>query len=410
MNSSETPVSRAPDRNVTAVAALSMLLASVGTSIANIALPTLAGAFSTPFHQVQWVVIVYLAALTASVALVGRMGDRHGLRRVHIGGLTLFAVASVLCGLAPSLWFLVAARALQGFGAAVLMTLPMALMRATTGEARIGRAMGLLGTMSALGTALGPALGGLLLGATGWRGIFLILVPIALLALLLAMASLPPDAPRPALRGPPRRVRPGRDLLRNLLLNLGVAAVMMTTLVVGPFFLGRGLGLTDAVIGLVMSVGPAISILSGIPSGRMVDAWGHRPVLATGLAMLAAGCLCLSLLPGQFGVAGYIAAILVLTPGYQLFQAANNTAVLADVAEDERGFVSGLIGLSRNLGLVLGASAMSAVFAHAVGTGDLGHSSPIAMARGLQLTFLLAAGMMLAGLWASLRPPVSKGR
>lgn len=409
MSPPEFPISRAPDRRVAAVAALSMLLASVGTSIANIALPTLAGAFAAPFAQVQWVVIAYLAALTMSVAFAGRMGDSLGLRRVHIGGLAVFAAASLLCGLAPNLWFLAGARALQGVGAAILMSLSMALMRAAADEARIGRAMGLLGTMSALGTALGPALGGLLLGSSGWRGIFLILVPMALLALRLAIVALPADAPRQDLRRQPRGIRPGRELMRSLLLNVVVAAVMMTTLVVGPFYLGLGLGLKEAVIGLVMSVGPAASILSGVPSGRMVDAWGHRRILATGLAMQAAGCLCLSLLPDRLGVMGYVVAILILTPGYQLFQAANNTDALADVAKDQRGAVSGLLGLSRNLGLVLGASAMSAVFALAVGTGDLRQAAPVAIARGMQLTFLLAAALMLAALWAAWRPPASTG-
>lgn len=406
----ELPVSERTNRTLVITLALSMLLASLGTSIANIALPSLAAAFSAPFHQVQWVVIAYLAAMTVSAVVVGRLGDIHGLRRMHLAGLALFAVSSLLCGLAPSLGLLVGARALQGVAAAVLMTLSMALVRETTGEARIGRAMGLMGTMSALGTALGPALGGVLLGVTGWRGIFLIQVPMALLALLLAMGSLPQDEPQQDRRRDPRRIWPGRDLLRNLLLNVVVAAVMMTTLVVGPFYLGRGLGLTETVIGLVMSVGPAISILSGVPSGRLVDGWGHGPVLATGLALLAAGCLGLSLLPGHLGVTGYVVAILILTPGYQLFQAANNSAVLANVAKDERGLVSGLLGLSRNLGLILGASAMSAIFAHAVGTGNLGQASPTAMTRGLQMTFLLAAGLMLGSLWVASRPQAPKGR
>ncbi len=410
MSAPESPVSRAPDRRVAAVAALSMLLASVGTSIANIALPTLAGAFSAPFPQVQWVVIAYLAALTLSVAFVGRMGDSLGLRRVHIGGLALFAFASLLCGLAPNLWFLVGARTLQGVGAAVLMSLSMALMRAAADEARIGRAMGLLGTMSALGTALGPALGGVLLGATGWRGVFLILAPVALLALLLAIVSLPADAPPQDLRRQPRGIRPGRELLRGLLLNVVVAAVMMTTLVVGPFYLGLGLGLKEAVIGLVMSVGPVASILSGVPSGRLVDAWGYRRVLAIGLALLATGCLALALLPEPFGVMGYAGAILILTPGYQLFQAANNAGVLVDAAQDQRGAVSGLLGLSRNVGLVLGASVMSGVFAITVGNSDFAQASPLEIGRGLQLTFLLAAGLMLGGLWVASRPQAPKGR
>ena len=109
--------------------ALSMLLASLGTSIANVALPALAEAFSASFTQVQWVVVAYLAALTVSVVIVGRLGDIHGLKRMLLSGLGLFAVASLLCGIASNLWLLIGARALQGIGAAFLMTLSMALMR-----------------------------------------------------------------------------------------------------------------------------------------------------------------------------------------------------------------------------------------------------------------------------------------
>ncbi len=141
-----------------AALALSMLLASLGTSIANIALPTLSQAFSAPFHDVQWVVVAYLATLTISVVIAGRLGDKYGLKPMHIAGLGLFSLVSLFCGLAPNLWFLIGARAIQGGGAAFLTALAMALMRETAGEQRLGRAMGLLGTVSALGTALGPSL------------------------------------------------------------------------------------------------------------------------------------------------------------------------------------------------------------------------------------------------------------
>jgi MFS family permease len=385
-------------RGITAVLALSMLLASLGTSIANIALPALAEAFAAPFHQVQWVVVAYLAALTVSVVLVGRLGDRHGLRRMHLAGLALFAVASLLCGLAPSLWLLVGARALQGVGAAFLMTLSMALMRETAGEARLGRAMGLLGTVSALGTALGPSLGGVLIPAAGWQGIFLIQVPLALLALILACVALPRGAGNRAEAPAGAWAMPGTGLAPGLVVNLLVAAVMMTTLVVGPFYLGLALGLREALVGLVMSVGPAISILSGVPSGRAVDAWGTRRVLGVGLGMLAAGAFLLAVLPEILGVAGYVLAIIVLTPGYQLFQAANNTAVMAEIPRDRRGTVAGLLSLSRNIGLILGASAIAALFAFGVGTDDLRQASPTAIANGMRLTFLLAGGMMVVAL------------
>ncbi len=377
---------------------LSMLLASLGTSIANIALPDLAKAFSAPFAEVQGVVVSYLAALTISVVVAGRLGDLYGLKRMQLAGLTLFAVASLLSAMAPDLPLLMAARTVQGVGAAFLMTISMALMRETASEARIGRAMGLLGTVSALGTALGPSLGGALIPLAGWRGIFWVQVPLAALALILAIAALPADRTRGKSRPANMFAVMEKRLVPNLIVNIVVAAVMMATLVVGPFYLGLALGLKAAAVGLVMSVGPVISIVSGVPSGRLVDAWGTRSVLSIGLALLAAGAFLLAILPQILDVAGYIAAIIVLTPGYQLFQAANNTAALADVPKERRGMASGLLGLSRNIGLMAGASLMGAVFAYGAGTGDFIHAAPAAISAGMQLTFLLAGGLMIGAM------------
>ncbi len=372
---------------ITFTLALSMLLTSLGTSIANIALPTLAEAFSAPFAQVQSVVVAYLATLTVSVVIAGRLGDRHGLKPMLMVGLAVFGIASGLCSVAPNLWLLIGARALQGIGAAFLMTLAMALMRQTASEARMGRAMGLLGTVSALGTALGPSLGGLLIELTGWRGIFWIQFPMACIAFVLAFVTLPGDTGKGVTASASVWSVLGWRLAPNLVVNFLVAAVMMTTLVVGPFYLGFGLGLKAAQVGLVMAIGPVISIFSGVPSGRRV--------LAMGLALLAAGACLLAFAPNMIGLAGYVLSIIVLTPGYQLFQAANNTATLADVPKDRRGTVSGLLSLSRNLGLITGASVMGAVFAFGVGTQAFAHADASAIATGMCLTFLLAGVMMI---------------
>ena len=147
-----------------------------------------------------------------------------------------------------------------------------------------------------------------------------------------------------------------------------------------------------------MSVGPVISIFTGIPAGRIVDRAGAPLVAAAGLAAMAAGSFALATLPHLFGIAGYVAAIIVLTPGYQLFQAANNTMVMMDVPEDRRGVISGLLSLSRNLGLVTGASAMGAVFFHSTGSHDLQTAGPEAVAGGMQVAFAVAGGLMLAAL------------
>src|SRR3546814_14852818 len=116
-----------------------------------------------------------------------------GRRRVLLAGILLFTVASVLCGVAPTLWMLIAAPAVQGLGAAVLMALTVALVRETVPKERTGSAMGLLGTMSAIGTALGPSLGGVLIAGPGWPASFLAMVPRCLLNLLPAPPPLPVD-------------------------------------------------------------------------------------------------------------------------------------------------------------------------------------------------------------------------
>lgn len=380
---------------ITVTLSLAMLLASLGTSIANIALPTLVQAFMAPFEQVQAVVVVYLVALTLSAVIAGGLGDRFGLKRMLVTGLMLFAVACLLCAVMPDLWLLVGARGMQGVGAAFLMTLSMALMRQEAGSAYLGRAMGILGTLSALGTALGPSLGGLLLPLTGWRGIFWIQVPLAVLTLILAVTVLPGETVKRKFAGSDFKSALSRKIISSLFVNVLVAAVMMTTLVIGPFFLSSGLGMNSIHVGLVMAIGPVISVFSGIPSGWLVDRLGSCRIVAAGISLLAVGTFLLAWLPQITGVSGYIISLVVLTPGYQLFQAANNTAVLSDVPDDRRGTVSGLLSLSRNTGLITGASVMGAVFAHLVGTHDFAHASAEAIRTGMGGTFPLAGILML---------------
>src|ERR1051325_8580869 len=156
---------------------ISMLMPSLDTSIANAALPALAQAFGAGFQAVQWIVLAYLLAITTLIVSVGRLGDIIGRRRLLLAGICVFTVASLLCGVAPTLWLLIAARAAQGLGAAIMMALTVAFAGETVPAARTGSAMGLLGTMSAIGTTLGPSLGGLLIATIGWRAIFLVTVP-----------------------------------------------------------------------------------------------------------------------------------------------------------------------------------------------------------------------------------------
>jgi EmrB/QacA subfamily drug resistance transporter len=435
---------------------LSMLLSSLGTSIANVGLPTLAQVFNASFQHVQWIVLAYLLAITTLIVSVGRLGDLTGRRRLLLTGIGVFTLASALCGLAPSLWMLIGARALQGIGAAIMMALTMALVGETVPKAKTGSAMGLLGTMSAIGTAMGPSLGGLLIEGFGWQAIFLITVPLGLLTLVLAHRYLPAD------RQKPKTARAGLDPLGTLLLALTLAAyalamtlgrgnfgpfnialllaagggaclfiftearvasplirlamfrdpvlsgslamsllvatVMMATLVVGPFYLAHGLGLDAVLVGLILSVGPFVAALTGVPAGRIADRVGAQRMTLAGLIAMATGCLTLSILPETSGIGGYLLPMVVITLGYALFQTANNTTVMADVQPDQRGVISGMLNLSRNLGLITGASVLGAVFALASASIDIATARPEAVASGLRITFAVALVLIAVAL------------
>lgn len=342
-----------------AALSLSTLLAALGTSIANVGLPALSAHFAAPYARIQWIVLAYLLASTAAAVVAGRLGDRYGRRRMLLGGIALFGAASLACGLAPSLPWLVAARGVQGIGAAAMLALTLPFVADTLPDGRSGRAIGLLGTVSAAGTALGPVLGGALLAGFGWRALFLALALLGVPALVLASRSLPVGRSRAAGRGEPMATPWG-----PLLANGSMTAVVMATLVIGPFHLSRTLGLDSAAVGLAMACGPLAAALAGVPGGRAVDRHGAGPVARAGLACAAAGAALLALLPAV-GIAGYVVPLAALSTGYALFQAANSSAAMAACEARQRGAVSGLLALSRNLGLIAGASGMGMLFAAA---------------------------------------------
>lgn len=435
--------------------------AVLDTSIANAGLPSLAHAFNASFQGAQWIVLGYLLAITSLIVSVGRLGDIVGRRRLLLAGVGFFTAASLLCGIAPSLWFLIAARAAQGLGAAIMIALAVAMVGETIPQARTGSAMGLLGTMSAIGTTLGPSVGGLLIAGTGWRMIFLVNVPVGVLNVFLAYRYLPIDKRIEQTESRVRFDHLGTILLagtltayalamtmgrghfgplnfallaatvigvgtfifvqlrvvsplvklamfRDPLLSAGlgmsalVSTVMMATLVVGPFYLSQGLGLKTALVGMALSVGPLIAALTGVPAGRVVDRFGAGRMTIIGLAGIAIGAAILSLLPAGFGVAGYLLPIAIVTSSYALFQAANNTAIMTAIRPEQRGVVSGLLSLSRNLGLITGASVMGAVFAFGSASVEITAARPEAVGAGMRITFAVAAGLIFVAIGIAL--------
>lgn len=377
---------------------LSMLMPSLDTSITTAALPAVAGAFDASFPDVQWVVLTNLIAVTSLIVGAGRLGDLIGRRRLMLSGIAVFTTASALASLAPTLGLLLVARAAQGLGAAAMMALAVAFVAQTVPTGKTGRVMGLLGTMSAVGTTCGPALGGLLMSAADWRVIFLVNVPLGAVTFVLAYRHLPADAPQAQV--PVIRLAVVRDpsLRAGLAMSVLVSTVMMSTLIVGPFYLTRGLGLAAAAVGFALSAGPLVSAVTGVPAGHLVDRIGTSPMIVVGLAGIASGAAAVSLLPAAFGLTGYLAPLVVMTAGHAVFQAANNTRVMSGVAHEQRGTVGGLLGLSRNLGLITGASIMGMVFAIGSASSDITTAAPAAIAAGMRLTFTVAAILMLGAL------------
>ena len=436
---------------------LSMLMPSLDTSIANSGLPVLVKAFDASFQQAQWIILSYLLAITTLIVSVGRLGDIVGRRRLLLIGLAIFNIASLMCGIADSLQFLIFSRAAQGIGAAIMMALTVAMVGETVPKERTGSVMGLLGTMSAIGTTLGPSLGGLLMSSFGWRMIFLVNLPLGIINFALASVYLPADR-----RNGNVPTRPEFDWVGTLILGLTLAAyslsmtlghgsfgglniallmaaavgtalfvlveskassplidlsmfrdmelsgslamsllvttVLMATLVVGPFYLSRGLGLDTAFVGVALSVGPLVAALSGVPAGRIVDRFGSRRMILSGLMGIAAGTLLLSLLPTGVGLVGYLLPIAIVTSSYALFQAANNTAIMNGVSQERRGVTSALVSLSRNLGLITGASMMGTVFSAASAGTEMTTADPALISYGMRMTFGVAAALMIVAL------------
>ncbi|MFG1213091.1 MFS transporter [Xanthobacter flavus] len=441
---------------------LAILLSQLGTNIINVALPTVVKSLGVDFGAVQWVVVSYLLVVTALIVGVGRFGDQLGKKRLYLWGLAVFMAASVLCALSTSLPLLIASRAGQGLGGAILMALSFAFVGEVFPKERTGFAMGVLSTMVSFGIALGPSLGSLALAAFGWQAVFWVNLPFGLLAFLLVSRYLPnavdaPKHPVPAARfdwlgtillaltlgayalamtfagkqgfDAPLVLQLGLGALVGLALFLAVQvkarapllklsmfgnvllstsmvmsvlvyAVMMATLVLGPFFLSKALGLDTRMVGLVMTVGPLAAAIMGVPAGTLADRIGARLAMVIGLALFTIGAFAMSWVSRDGGVAIYIVAILFISVGLAFFQTPNNTAVMTDARPEQRGLVSGLLALSRNLGLITGASLMGALFASVA--GDTATATPDLVTEAMRFAFRIAASMAAAAFLLSL--------
>jgi EmrB/QacA subfamily drug resistance transporter len=433
-------------------------LGQLDASIVTLALPTLQQQFHTSLAAVEWVALSYLLVLVASVTAVGRFADMIGRKLLYTYGFVVFTVASVGCGLSPTLGVLIGFRIVQAVGAAMLQANSVALIATAIPTASLGRAIGIQGAAQAVGLALGPSVGGLLIGVAGWRSIFFVNVPVGVIGLVLGWLLLPRSrdlAPRVrfdwaglALFGPAavafllalnlagnsgtlapsllggaaviliagfvRRERRTRSpmidlrLFRNLDFTAGTASgllsylVLFGTLFVVPFFLEHARHLSPTRAGLELGALPIALAVVAPFAGRARDRVGARIPTVSG--MVLAAVLLAALAVSDRSSISVVVLLAGIGAGLGLFTPANNAAIMAAAPREHSGMAGGVLNLTRGLGTALGV----AVTGLTLGLRDA--QRPLASARAVTTGFetcvlvLSAIALAAAGI-ASLRAP-----
>jgi EmrB/QacA subfamily drug resistance transporter len=434
-------------------------MANVDATAVAVALPTMAREFGLRLDALQWVLTAYLLAITAVLPLFGRLADVVGRKRVLNAGLVLFVAGSLVVAVAPTFPVLIASRTLQGIGAAMFMATILATAVSAFPSGQRGRVLGLVSSIVAAGTLLGPPLGGVLTDAFGWRSIFFINLPIGLLgavgtfvfvpavagsgggvraldlpgaalfaaavtALLLglgrgpATGSMPPDAV--ALLGGSavlvvlfvlwqrRTARPLIDLalLRRRVFGLGILAAFLyfTLLTITPFlfplYLQEVLGWSTSTTGLVMTLQAVAMLVVSPLSGWWSDRTGSRLPALTALAILAASLLAAAFLgsdPPVWAIGGLL-ALLGVGPG--MFNSPNNSAIMGDVGPERIGTANGVISTARNLGRAIGVAVVASGYQAFAGTSATAGVPDQTFLDGFRGVLFIGAALAVAALVA----------
>ncbi|ALV92043.1 MULTISPECIES: MFS transporter [Pantoea] len=428
--------------------ALGIMMAVLDGAIANVALPTIARELNASPAESIWIVNAYQIAIVISLLSLSFLGDMLGYRRVYQVGLALFIATSLFCALSSSLNMLTVARILQGFGGAALMSVNTALIRIIYPQRFLGRGMAINSLIVAVSSAAGPTVAAAILSIASWKWLFLINIPIGVLALWLALRFLPdntqkatqqkfdvPSAIMNALffgllisalsgfaQGQNRGLILGEvvalvvvgvvfirrqlsmtvPLLPVDLLRIPIFAMSMCTSVCSfcaqmlamvslPFFMQNVLGRDEVATGLLLTPWPlATSVMAPI-AGRLIGRVHAGLLGGLGLAIFASGLFLLALLPSQPTDADIIWRMILCGAGFGLFQSPNNHTIVSSAPRNRSGGASGMLGTARLVGQSMGA-ALVALMLNLFNDGGT-HAS-----------------LVLAGIFASVAAVVSMAR
>lgn len=371
-------------------------------SLVNIAFPAMAASFAVPPERMRWVIICYVFTYAVMSFVGGAAADHVGHARVFRAGAGLSAAAFLLAGLAPTLGWLLAARVVQGVAGGLVYGTAPGLMTLAAAPQKRGRALGFLNAAIGLGLSVGPIASGVLVDTLGWRAIFHVRVPLALLVLAWALAL---PAAR-AVAGAPR-LGAARGMLRApvvvasvlaFLANAGIFAIWL----LAPFYLVTGRGLPARLAGLLFMLTPLGTVLAAPFAGRVADRYGARLPAVAGLVLEALGLLVLSRAEATTGTPLLAGALLAAGLGLGLFQVPNMVAVMTSFPAAQQGAAGGLTFLARTLGVVFGVATLAQLFA--------ARRLTIGMAAAFGESFLLAAGMVAAATALALLAPRGAGQ
>lgn len=421
---------------------------NLDTSIVSVGLPTMIKSFKTTFASAQWFVLSYLLVLTALITIAGRLGDIVGKKKLYLTGIAIFTTASLLCGVSNSAALFILFRGLQGLGAALILALSMAIATELTPKKQLGKIMGVLSTITALGIASGPTVGGILLSTFGWQSMFLVNIPFGIMAYGLGYKyitnstikkSIPVDwvgiillavtlsaycfgmtmIEKSGFGNPivlmllavtviglfafvqleKRIAHPlinvaifkNRLISKNLVTTVLVYTVIITTVILPPFYLSKAAHYSLVQVGLIMSFGPLLTVALSIYAGKIADRYGAKNVMFYAVLTIAIGCFCMSTITPAENIGGYLWRIGIIALGLNFFKTPNNTLVMEVAQADQRGLLSGVLSLSRILGQITGTTVMGVIFAVLSGVSGISKisGSPRAITYGFDKVFLI---------------------